>query len=120
MLKEPVVGESTEHGVLMLDVVQVMSMVDRPGLMVLQGKVGVVVVAVVLLNCHDRTGEALVFLEEKRVAARGGHVADATVGSELEEAEIVSTLDNGETIVEVHQTNGTGSFVYSCRDYETQ
>ncbi len=84
--------------------------------MVLQGKVGVVVVAVVLLNGHDRTGEALVFLEQERVAARGGHVRHAASGGELEEAEVVSTLDDGETIVEVHQTNGTGSFVYSCRD----
>jgi len=34
----------------MLNVVQVGPMVDRPGLMVFQGKVGVVVVAVVLLD----------------------------------------------------------------------
>ena len=104
----------------MLDVVQVRAMMDRSGLMVLQGKVGVVIVAVVLLNCHDGAGEALVLFEQERVAARGGHVADAAVRFELEEAEVVAALDYGEAIVEVHQANGTGSFVYSCRIYGTR
>ena len=48
VLQKPVVGEGPEHGVLMLDVVEVVSVMDGAWLVIFQCQIGVVVVAVIL------------------------------------------------------------------------
>ena len=80
----------------MINISEIVTMLDRAGLVIIEGQIGIIIVAVILVDgSYDSALVTDILLEHEGIAARCCHVDDSRVGLQLEEFEIGSTLDDG-------------------------